>query len=136
MPEGSKGKAVRKILLVEDEKVLRDAYAILLGSQGEYQIDAATNGKEALELCKKDTYDLILLDLMMPVLDGMGFLKEAMLSTTSPKTRVVIMSNLSGDKEVKEAMRLGAHRHAVKSDLGPSDVMAIVSKELNHVQER
>ena len=73
-----------KILLVEDEKILRDAYAILLGSQSEYSVDTATNGKEALELCKQNKYDLILLDLMMPVLDGMGFLKEAMMPTTSP----------------------------------------------------
>jgi len=123
-----------KILLVEDEKILRDAYSILLGSRGDYSVDTATNGKEALELCRHNKYDLILLDLMMPVLDGMGFLKEAMLPTTSPETRIVVMSNLSSGKEVKEAIRLGAHRHAVKSDLGPADVMAIVTKELDLVE--
>ncbi len=120
-----------KILLVEDEKILRDAYTILLTAQDGYQVDAAGNGQEALELCKKENYDLILLDLMMPVLDGTGFLREAMLPTTAPQTRIVIMSNLSGGKEIKEALQLGAHRHAVKSDLGPSDVMAIVESELN-----
>jgi CheY-like chemotaxis protein len=124
---------VNKILLVEDEKILRDAYTILLNARGDYHVDTATNGKEALEFCKKEAYDLILLDLMMPVLDGMGFLKAAMLAESSPKTRVVIMSNLSGGKEVMEAMKLGAHRHAVKSDLGPTDVMAIVEKELTFV---
>jgi DNA-binding response OmpR family regulator len=122
---------MHKILLVEDEKILRDAYTILLNSDSNYQVNTATNGKEALDFCKKETYDLILLDLMMPVLDGMGFLKAAMLAESSPKTRVVIMSNLSGGKEVMEAMKLGAHRHAVKSDLGPTDVMAIVEKELD-----
>jgi len=94
-------------------------------------VDTASNGKEALELCKDNTYDLVLLDLMMPVLDGMGFLKEAKLSVNSPKTRIVVMSNLSGGNEVKEALSLGAHRHAVKSDLGPADVMDIVNKELS-----
>lgn len=119
-----------KILLVEDEKVLRDAFAILLNSHGGYEVQAANNGKEALELLKQNSYDLILLDLMMPVLDGVGFLKEAMLPEKSPHTRVVVLSNLSGGQEVKEAMRLGAHRNAVKSDLGPGDVMAIVQQEL------
>jgi len=122
---------MHKILLVEDEKILRDAYSILLGANGGYSVDTASNGKEALELCKDNTYDLVLLDLMMPVLDGMGFLKEAKLSVNSPKTRIVVMSNLSGGNEVKEALSLGAHRHAVKSDLGPADVMDIVNKELS-----
>ncbi len=124
-------KRMSKILLVEDEKILRDAYTILLNANNEYHVDTATNGKEALDLCQHNTYDLILLDLMMPVLDGMGFLKQAMLATKSPQTRIVIMSNLSGGKEVLEALQLGAHRHAVKSDLGPSDVMTIVENELN-----
>lgn len=124
-----------RILLVEDEKILRDAYTILLNARGGFQVDTATNGKEALDLCREKTYDLILLDLMMPVLDGMGFLREATLATKSPKTRIVIMSNLSGGKEVMEALQLGAHRHAVKSDLGPADVMTIVENELKVASE-
>lgn len=119
------------VLIVEDEKVLRDAYAILLGSQNNLEVHVAGNGREALGLLQKNSYDLILLDLMMPVLDGIGFLKEAMLTETSPNTRVVVLSNLSGGQEVKEAMKLGAHRSAVKSDLGPVDVMAIVDQELD-----
>ena len=119
-----------KILLVEDEKVLRDAYAILLNSKGGYEVQIASNGREALELVENSSYDLILLDLMMPVLDGIGFLKGATLSVKAPNTRVIVLSNLSGGQEVKEAMRLGAHRSAVKSDLGPGEVMAIVEKEL------
>lgn len=118
------------ILLVEDEKVLRDAYTILLNSQGSYNVQTASNGKEALECLEHNSYDLILLDLMMPVLNGIGFLKEGMLSEKSPNTRVVVLSNLSGGQEIKEAMRLGAHRSAVKSDLGPGDVMTIVQEEL------
>ena len=119
-----------KILLVEDEKVLRDAYAILLNSKGGYEVQIASNGREALELVENSSYDLILLDLMMPVLDGIGFLKGATLSVKAPNTRVIVLSNLSGGQEVKEAMRLGAHRSAVKSDLGPGEVIAIVEKEL------
>ncbi len=124
-----------KILLVEDEKILRDAYTILLNASDNYQVDTATNGKEALELCQQNTYDLILLDLMMPVLDGMGFLRQATLAAKSPKTRIVIMSNLSGGKEVMEALQLGAHRHVVKSDLGPADVITIVENELKVAPE-
>lgn len=125
---------MHKILLVEDEKVLRDAFMILLEAQDKYEIDAATNGKEALELCKKKRYDLILLDLMMPIMDGVGFLEKAKLSTKSPDTRVVVMSNLSSGEGLIQALKLGAHRQAVKSDLAPQDVVRIVDEELQAVQ--
>lgn len=119
-----------KILLVEDEKILRDAYAIILGTQADYAIDIATNGEEALKFCKNNKYDLILLDLMMPVLDGAGFMEKASLLKKSPGTRVVIMSNLSSGEGLEKVLKLGAHRHAVKSDLAPTDVMAIIEEEL------
>lgn len=120
-----------KVLIVEDEKILRDAYEILLASQKNLHVDSAANGVEALELCGHTDYDLILLDLMMPLLDGTGFLKEARLAKNSPHTRVVIMSNISSGNEIHEAMKLGAHAHAVKADLAPSDVMTLVKKELS-----
>lgn len=119
-----------KILLVEDEKILRDAYAIILGAQSQYDIDIATNGEEALNFCKDNKYDLILLDLMMPVLDGAGFMEKAKLLKSSPRTRVVIMSNLSSGEGLEKVLKLGAHRHAVKSDLAPTDVLAIIEEEL------
>lgn len=120
-----------KILLVEDEKVLRDAFEILLKAQGKYEVDVAANGQEALDYCAVSTYDVILLDLMMPVLDGVGFLQKAGLVTRSPATRVVIMSNLSSGDELARAMKLGAHRNEVKSDLAPSDILAVIKQELD-----
>lgn len=120
-----------KILIVEDEKILREAYTILFAAQKDYDVSTAMNGIEALEFCKKAHYDLILLDLMMPMLDGIGFLKEASLTAKSPDTRVVIMSNLSTGSEIAQALQLGAHSHALKSDLAPKDVMMMVKRELN-----
>lgn len=122
---------MNKILLVEDEKILREAYTILLTAQNKYDVHSAMNGEEALELCKKNKYDLILLDLMMPILDGASFLEKANLTKKSPSTRVVIMSNLSSGEGLVRAISLGAHRHAVKSDLAPKDVIAIVEEELS-----
>ncbi len=121
---------MQKILLVEDEKILRDAYAIMLNAQKGFTLDLASNGEEALNLCKKTQYDLILLDLMMPILDGAGFLEKANLNKKSPHTRIVIMSNLSSGDGLERVLKLGANRHAVKSDLAPSDVIAIIEEEL------
>ena len=125
-----------KILLVEDEKILRDAYSIILKTQTDYVLDVATNGEEALKLCKKNQYELILLDLMMPVLDGAGFMEKAALLKKSPHTRVVIMSNLSSGEGLEKVLKLGANRHAVKSDLAPSDVVAIIEEELSLVKKQ
>jgi DNA-binding NarL/FixJ family response regulator len=123
---------MHKILLVEDEKVLREAYTILLEAQEGINLTTASNGQEALDLCKDQVFDLILLDLMMPILDGVGFLKSANLEATAPHTRVVIMSNLSSGDAVTDAMTLGAHRHAVKSDLAPMDVINLIQEELSY----
>lgn len=121
---------VHKILLVEDEKILRDAYSILLGAQSEFEVDIASNGQEALELCGRNHYDVILLDLMMPILDGIGFLEQSHIRETSPRTRIIILSNLSAGEESVKALELGAHRHAVKSDLAPNDVIDVINAEL------
>jgi CheY-like chemotaxis protein len=124
---------MRRILLVEDEKILRDAYEIMLGAQKNYILDVASNGREALDQLKRNKYDLILLDLMMPVLDGAGFMEKAALAKKSPNTRIVIMSNLSSGEGLEKVLKLGAHRHAVKSDLAPDEVVAIIEEELQLV---
>lgn len=124
---------MHRVLLVEDEKILRDAYTLLIGAQSDILLDVATNGHEALNHCKKNTYDLILLDLMMPVLDGIGFLKESQIATKSPYTRILVLSNLSAGEESARALSLGAHRHAVKSDLAPNEVLSLIREELSLV---
>lgn len=120
-----------KILLVEDEAVLREAFTILLTSQG-YDVVTAVNGQEALDHCQSTRFDLILLDLMMPVLDGVGFLKKANLEQSHPQTRVVILSNLSSGKSLTSALQLGAKRHAIKANMSPRDIVTLVKEELTY----
>lgn len=119
-----------KLLIIEDESILLDAYKILLGSHDGFEVHTATNGQEAFDACQKVTFDVILLDLMMPVLDGVGFLKKAELATSSPHTKVLIMSNLSSGDLLAEALQLGAHDHYVKSSLGPTELIAAINEHL------
>jgi DNA-binding response OmpR family regulator len=119
---------MRKILLVEDEDILRETYEIILGTQP-FILDTAENGAIALEKCKATTYDLILLDLMMPVLDGIGFLEKFMPGAPS-STRVIILSNLSSGIEVDTALKLGAERSALKAALSPKQLISLVRYEL------
>ena len=119
---------MRKILLVEDEDILRDTFVLIMASQP-YIVDTAEDGQAALSLCRKNTYDLILLDLMMPVLDGVGFLKLFM-PEKSVRTKVVILSNLSAGEDIETAMELGADRTILKSSYSPKQLLSMVRYEL------
>jgi CheY-like chemotaxis protein len=116
-----------KILLVEDEETLREAYLEILATTGA-DVRSAKHGAEALERCELDSFDLVLLDLMMPVLDGVGFLRAANLPMVAPDTKVVVFSNVSSGGDVNEALELGAHRQVVKADLTPRDLLALVDE--------
>jgi CheY-like chemotaxis protein len=116
-----------KILVVEDDKTLREVYVTIL-SLAKYDVGSAANGQLALEKCKKKTYDIILLDLMMPVLDGVGFLRQAQLETTAPATKVIIFSNLSSGSSLEEALQLGTTDHILKSHLTPKSLVALIER--------
>ncbi len=120
------------ILIVEDEAIIRDAYVLILEASG-YQVFQASNGKEAFDMCQDRTFDVILLDLMMPVMDGVSFLRAADFPRQYPNTRVVLLTNLSTGEGVREAKRIGVSRHEVKSDLAPKDIVSIVETELQQL---
>jgi two-component system chemotaxis response regulator CheY len=119
---------MRKILLVEDEDTLRDAYTMILLTQP-YMVEVAKNGEEALELCKQQEFDLILLDLMMPRLDGVGFLQEFG-EARPPRTKIIVLSNLSAGEELERALRLGANKSILKANMSPRQLLAAVQYEL------
>jgi DNA-binding response OmpR family regulator len=119
---------MRKILIVEDEEILRESYRLILSTEP-YTIRVASDGKEALRLCEDERYDLILLDLMMPGMDGNTFLREyARVADMLPK--IVILSNLSSGEELEKALDLGAHKNVIKSDLSPRQLVSLVRYEL------
>lgn len=122
---------MRKILLVEDEQVLRDAFTMILSIEP-YLVDTAANGKEALEKCQKQKYDLVLLDIMMPVMDGVTFLQE-MNKLGLPVPRVIVLSNLSSGKQIDQALSLGAERNILKSSLSPKQLLTTVRYEIEAV---
>jgi CheY-like chemotaxis protein len=112
---------MRKILLVEDELLLRETYQTILSTQP-YESDYAENGKDALEKCKSKRYDLILLDIMMPVMNGIEFIKN-LDDINEMKSKIIIMSNLSSGKELEEARELGIQKHLLKSNVSPTQLI-------------
>lgn len=111
------------LLLVDDDADLRQMYTLILGKAG-YQLDTAQDGVTGLAKARKGGYALILLDLMMPNLDGIGFLNG--LREEGPKTpngAIVVLSNAGYDAVAKEARTLGATGFLMKADLLPKDLV-------------
>lgn len=119
-----------KILIVEDEVSLSEAYHTLL-NQAKYDVTVARDGKDALEKVQAFEPDLILLDLRMPILDGVGFLKEYDLSKKHPKVKVIVFSNYDMQDEIDEAYRLGADRYILKAWASPKEILNLVRDALN-----
>jgi len=116
-----------KILIVEDDQTLRDVYALILQISG-YDIDTASNGLQALEKYHANSYDVILLDLMMPELDGVGFLQQAQVAKHTPELKVIIFSNLSSGELLDKAFDLGAHEHVLKANLTPEGLITVIQE--------
>lgn len=117
------------ILIVEDDADLNGAYQMILRS-AEYDVWSAENGKKALDVIKqKGDPDVILLDLRMPVMDGIEFLKHYE-APKHDKTIIVVFSNYDAQKEVDEAYRLGAHRYVLKARAAPKELLRIVEDVL------
>ena len=104
---------ISKILIIENELPIVHALELKLNRSG-FSTQIALNGEEALKCLDHDKYDLILLDLIMPKMDGFSFLTELRKKNTT--SEVIILSNLSQEEDVKRAKDLGAKNYFVKSD--------------------
>lgn len=112
-----------RILLIEDDDDLRQMYTLIFTKAG-YQLETANDGVQGLTNARAGGYQLILLDLMMPKLDGIGFLKELKKhGPKKPNGPIVILSNAGYNKVAEEAMTLGAQGFLLKADLLPHDLV-------------
>lgn len=116
-----------KILIVDDEQSICDVLSIALRKDG-YAVSAETNPKRALELVRKDRFDLILQDLKMPEMDGIDLLREV--KRSHPEAIVVVMTAFSTWDRAVEAMRLGAFHYIKKPFDNNTDIRATVSRAM------
>lgn len=117
-----------KILIAEDEKLLAKALVIKLTKAG-FDVTETHNGQEALKETESTTFDLILIDLVMPQFDGFHFLTE--FKNNGGKTPVVVLSNLGQDEDIKKAKKLGAIDFFIKSNTPLSKILELVNSKLN-----
>jgi CheY-like chemotaxis protein len=119
----------KTILIVEDEPELAEVYKTLLTQSG-YTVALAHNGEDALKNAHDHQPDLILLDLRMPVMDGVEFLKHYDLKKQHPEVKVIVFSNYDLQDEIDDAYRLGADRYVLKAWASPRELLQIVSDTL------
>jgi DNA-binding response OmpR family regulator len=117
------------ILLVEDDRLLRKAAESALRQRG-FRVLTATNGDEALRTVSAEIPALVLLDLVMPGLQGHQVLKTLKNNPATAAVPVVILTNLGQDSDVKAALDAGAAAYAIKSDLALEDLIVLVRKVL------
>lgn len=117
----------KKILIVDDDAMISDMYLMKFTEDG---FDAATvsDGKTALEKIESEKPDVILLDIVMPQMDGFDVLKELGKKGLLQNTKVILLSNVGQKEDVEKGFSLGASEYIIKANFTPSEVLEKVKK--------
>lgn len=118
-----------KVLIIDDDAVFRQAAGDLLRAES-IEVSEAEDGEKGLEAVKADRPDLILLDIEMPNLDGIGFLKALRESDENKNVAVLITSNRSGLDTISEGVELGVRGYIVKASMPLPSIVEQVQAEL------
>jgi two-component system alkaline phosphatase synthesis response regulator PhoP len=121
----------KKILLIEDDEQIRSMYQVAFEAQG-FSCQTAGDGAKGLEMVKNDKPDLILLDIMMPNVDGMTVLSDLKKDPELSMIPVIMLSNLSIQEGIDKAMALGAKDYINKSLVKPREVVEKVKAILSN----
>ena len=119
----------KKILLIEDDAGLRKPLTEKLSQEG-FEVLEATDGDLGLELAFSEHPDLILLDIVMPNMDGIAMAKRLRDDRWGKDVPVIIISNLSGMEKVEEVLKIGIFDYLVKSDVSLADIVQKVRELL------
>src|SRR3989338_4845702 len=114
--------AKKRILLVEDDEFLAELYATKLNLEG-FEVSLATDGEKGLRLAKEQEPDLVLLDIVLPKMDGFEVLRQLKLGKKTKEMPVILLTNLSQKDEVSRGLSLGANDYMIKAHFMPSEVI-------------
>jgi len=116
-----------KILIIEDDPLMSRMYQKIFKFEG-YQVESAANGKEGLEKAREVKPTLILLDIMMPEMNGLEVLDKLKVDPEIKKIPVIVLTNLAGTQDAETALSKGAVKYIIKSEHDPSDVAKMIKE--------
>ena len=120
--------AIKKILCIEDDRFIGEMYVRSLKKAG-YDVDWMVDGNDGLVAARNKTYDLILLDIMLPERRGSEILAALRGSYDFiPDTKVIIMTNFDQDEESRIAMQHNADGYLIKADITPRKLLDVIAK--------
>jgi CheY-like chemotaxis protein len=117
------------VLIIEDDPLVSRMYQTVFEFEG-FSVEMARNGEEGIEKLKKSKPKMILLDVMMPKMSGIEVLQEIKSNPQTKSIPVVVLTNLSGDKDAEKALELGAVKFIVKSKNRPKQIVAQIREIL------
>lgn len=120
----------KKILLVEDEEFIRDLYFRQLSKEG-FMVKTAADGEQAMEALKSDNFDLLLLDIMLPGMNGLQVLREFKNQNPNSHMITILLTNLGQEAVIKEGFELGAQAYLIKASYTPDQVVQEVKNALS-----
>lgn len=119
-----------KILIVEDDQFIREFYADLLIGEG-YIVDTAIDGEIALTKIRQGGWGVILLDIMLPKIDGLQILKELKAQpAASSNGPIIVLTNLGNNTIINQAFNLGAAGYLIKSAMNPEEILKEITNFL------
>lgn len=118
-----------KILIVEDDPLMSRMYQKIFKFEG-YEVDFAGDGQEGLEKAKTGKPTLMLLDVMMPKMNGLEVLEKLKLDPDTKAIPVIMLTNLAGAQDAETAMSKGAVKYIIKSEYEPKQVVNMVKEIL------
>jgi DNA-binding response OmpR family regulator len=128
----SENNNLKTILIVEDDESMVEALAEKFNSSG-FQVITAKNGEEGLALALSKHPDIILLDIVMPKLDGLSMLKKLKEDAWGAFAPVVILTNLSDNQKLAEALEIGVVEYMIKAEVKLSDIVLRIKRVLGTV---
>ncbi|HEY4694441.1 MAG TPA: response regulator [Candidatus Nanoarchaeia archaeon] len=118
-----------KILIVEDDPLMSRMYQKIFTFEG-YEVAMAGNGEEGLEAAKKGKPNLVLLDVMMPKMNGLEVLEKLKIDPETKGIPVIMLTNLAGQKDAETALAKGAVKYIIKSEHEPKEIADMVKQIL------
>ncbi|EKD91360.1 MAG: hypothetical protein ACD_30C00018G0008 [uncultured bacterium] len=123
-----------RLIIIEDEEPIRELYKRQLTLAG-MQTDGFANGKEGLEAISKTQYNLLLLDIMLPDMNGLEILKQIKANPQTKDLPVLLLTNLGQDAVIKEGFQLGAEGYMIKAAYTPDQIVQEVKNILQRTQQ-